>query len=257
MSELPQDLDLQLLLYASDELAQPQRAAVERLLAGDPEARRRLEAVRAAMAASSAHLSALDAAEPIDLRVRGIERALPRMLRQWQVDRAVREAAVRTAGDGTGGSRAAARIRRVPMWLYPLATAAAVLLVLGVWSLVLSDEPDGGGDAVAISNPAPGGPAGDRVAQGDNDDDTPAVPDRMDAVRRAAVADANVVGGNAAANRSYEELLAALQGGDDGDTTPAGLAATWWNPMRDVGGDALASLERDYARLQVLDYSFR
>lgn len=249
MNDLPQDFDLQLLLYAGDELPPAARAAVERRLSGDPEAQRRLEALRQTIDATAEGLAAMDAAEPIDLRVRGIERSIPRLIRQWQVDRATLSDKQRDARGGAAGS---AHLRRVPVWLYPLATAAAVLLVLGVWSLVLSEEdaasPLAGDSGLHPSIPHDGlGPAAIAMDDGDDADSTGA-PESVPG--QGPIADAVL--------QRYEAMLAALKGIDAPDlASPAALASTWWNPLRDVGGEELASLERDLAKLQVLDYAFR
>jgi hypothetical protein len=127
------DLDQQLLLYAWDELPADRRAAIERRLKSEPELRAQADALRATRAATEAMFSAADALDPIDVRVRGMERSTSRLLKQWQVDRLTQK-----TGDSANAART--RFRRVPLWMFPLSAAAAVLLVLGVWSLVLRSD---------------------------------------------------------------------------------------------------------------------
>lgn len=186
---LDQD-ELELLLYLAEELPADRRAAMTRRLAGDASLRARLDALRIAQDSVAAHLAATDRAEPIDIRLRGIERNMSRMLRQWQVDRAVR--AAQPASASRQGHR------RVPFWLYPLATAAVVLVTLGLWSLTVKQD-DGAG------------------AMADNSDDPASQP----------------------------FYAAILPGGDEPATDPADAS------------DSLATLERDFARYQAINFALQ
>jgi hypothetical protein len=124
---------LLLLLYLSNEMSLNERRALENRLAGDTALRRQLEALQETEAAVNQGLSALDASDAIDNRARAAERQVARALAQWQVDRLARPAAADTR----------TKIRRVPVWLYPLSAAAVVMVCLGLWYLSFDRNDDG------------------------------------------------------------------------------------------------------------------
>jgi hypothetical protein len=206
----------QLLLYVSGELPDGQRQAIDRQLQADPALRRELERLRAVESSIRTTLSEADAGEPIDVRLRGIDREMSRLLRQWNVDRVT----ARPTVDDVHRTP----FRRVPLWLYPLAAAAAVALLLGVWSLVLREP-----TAVPIAGI-----------------DTPEQPDDNDPTANP--------GPDLVADRGFD-FANLTTDGDEPDEFTEHLAAVEWNPLGDVGGDSLATLERDYHSLQLMEYS--
>jgi hypothetical protein len=127
-------LDQELVLYVWDELPAAQRLALDQKISSDPALRNKVEALRATQGVIATGFAALDQVDSIDVRLHGIDRTTTRMMRQWQVDRLTRKP------DAPGVART--RFRRVPLWMFPLSAAAAVLLVLGVWSLVLQNGSD-------------------------------------------------------------------------------------------------------------------
>ncbi len=134
MNEAPIHPDhAQLLLYLAGELSPGERHAIESKLAGDGALRQELDALRTAESAINQGLSSLDAQEPIDARMRSVDRQVSRLLSQWQVDRLTQTAQPATSR----------RIRRVPVWLYPLSAAALVMVCLGVWYLSFDRNADG------------------------------------------------------------------------------------------------------------------
>lgn len=203
----------QLLLYLAGELPEPQRAALDRRLATDEALRADLDDLRASHEAFTAGLAAADAAEPIDVRLRGIDRGMARVFKQWNVDRL--RAKPLSAGDA-----GLARFRRVPIWLYPLAAAAAVALMLGVWSLAVRDP---SGTPITTVN-------AEEDDEGEQDP-APSLPDP-----------AGVAGGPRPGEAVPDEI------GQQ-------VASLAWNPLGDVGAESLASLERDLEAMRMLDYA--
>lgn len=120
------------LLYLSGEMPPAERRAFELELSRDAGLQRELETLREAEAAFNQGLSSLDAAEPIDARVRSAERQWSRSLAQWQVNR---------LSETT--EPAVIRLKRFPLWLYPLSAAAVVLIALGGWYLSFDRNADG------------------------------------------------------------------------------------------------------------------
>lgn len=205
----------QLLLYLNGELPDTQRQAIDRQLQADPALRRELEQLRSVESSIKTTLAEADAAEPIDVRLRGIDRGMSHLFRQWNVDRLT----ARPTADDVRRTP----FRRVPLWLYPLAAAAAVALLLGVWSLVLREP-----TAVPI--------AGIDTTEQPDDNDPTANP------------------GPEVADRGFDSANLPADG-DEPDEFSEHLASVEWNPLGDVGGDSLATLERDYHSLQLLQFS--
>jgi anti-sigma factor RsiW len=119
-----------LMLYLAGEMSSQERRSFEAVLAQDARLRQELDVLRQIESGVNKSLSAADASESISGRLPVIEKHVARALAQWQVDRLTLSAPAvpRT------------RIRRVPVWLYPLSAAAAVMVCLGVWWLSLETE---------------------------------------------------------------------------------------------------------------------
>jgi hypothetical protein len=111
-----------LMMYLSDELPAEDRAEVERRLAADPAMRAQWDRLREAHAGFAAAMPALDRATRLPApEAVGVRRVL-RAVRQWQADRVARPVAP-----------AATPPFRFPVWAYPLAAAAAVVVAFVVW----------------------------------------------------------------------------------------------------------------------------
>jgi anti-sigma factor RsiW len=109
-----------LLLYLVGELPEEDRLELDVLLATDGGLRSQLQELRAAQAAALSALGQLDASEPLrspESTVRQVSRAM----RQRQVERLARPAIQPAAK------------RRMPIWVYPLATAAMILVGFCFW----------------------------------------------------------------------------------------------------------------------------
>ena len=139
-----------LLMYLAGELPDEDRREIDSLLATDGGLRAQLLDLRAASASAMGSLAQLDAAEPLrsaDFSVRQVSRAM----RQWQVERLVRPAPQ------------SAKRRRMPVWSYPVATAAMVLIGLCCWwglhpETASTTQPAGtSSDGLALdTSPSPG-----------------------------------------------------------------------------------------------------
>ena len=117
------DRDSILTLYVADELGHDDRAAVERMLAGDAEMRAELEALRQAWSAADADFVAADERLALPVASQSAERRVSRMLRQWHAE----SLALGPAKDeGKTG-------RKFPWWAYPTAAAACLALGALVW----------------------------------------------------------------------------------------------------------------------------
>ncbi|HRK30585.1 MAG TPA: hypothetical protein PLD59_05855 [Tepidisphaeraceae bacterium] len=123
----------QLLLYLANEMPPAPRQALEKRLEADADLRDHLAALREADSSLNQGLAGLDAAEPIEVRLRSAERETVRSLRQWHIDRSINQTP----------QSARLRVRRVPFWLYPLTAAAVVLVGLGLWYLSFDRNADG------------------------------------------------------------------------------------------------------------------
>lgn len=165
MNETPIHPDhAQLLLYLAGELPPTEQRAIESKLAGDAALRQELDTLRSAESALNQGLSSLDAQEPVDVRLRSVDRQMSRLLSQWQVSRLTQTALPETSR----------RNRRVPVWLYPLSAAALVMVCLGVWYLSFDRNADG--TLVMTPDDADVRPIdGGRLEEPSEDDPTPDV----------------------------------------------------------------------------------
>jgi anti-sigma factor RsiW len=128
------DLDSQLMLYIAGELTNGAKSALEKRLAADPKLAAELARLR------ETQLFCADALKVGDEQLRfpvseGVAvRRVGRVMAQWQVDRARTVAAT------------AVKSRRIPVWAYPAAAAAILIIGFLVWSsrqpIALPPSPD-------------------------------------------------------------------------------------------------------------------
>jgi anti-sigma factor RsiW len=133
-----------LLMYLADELSATDRAEVNRRLATDANLRAELERLEATVQSFAAGMAKLDAgALP---REAVVVRRIGLAMRQHMVDESVAVEAPKAATGRRG--------LRYPAWVYPLVTAAAVLILFVGW---WGHRPDGTvklpsiGDPVAVA----------------------------------------------------------------------------------------------------------
>ena len=119
------DRDALLMLYAADELSPEQRAAVEARLAAEPELAAELGMLRSAQDQCFAALAHADEHDRLPVSEGVAVRRVSRAMKQWQVRRALAANAVVPA----------APRRKLPWWVYPSATAAALIVGFLVWSV--------------------------------------------------------------------------------------------------------------------------
>jgi anti-sigma factor RsiW len=117
-----QNNDAVLLLYLAGELPPEDRTEVEQMLATDPLMRGALERLRDASDAFESAMPGLDRATRLPAPEPVAMRRVMRAMRQWQ--------ARRLAAPGPAESR---RKIRFPLWAYPLAAAASVVIAFLVW----------------------------------------------------------------------------------------------------------------------------
>lgn len=122
----------QLLLYLAGELSASERRALEAKLAADASLRQQLVDLQRVETSINQTLSSIDAADMLQSRLPSIERQVSRTIAQWNVDRHAPSAPL----------IARTRIKRVPLWMYPLAAAAMVMVGLGIWWLSLEALPE-------------------------------------------------------------------------------------------------------------------
>jgi anti-sigma factor RsiW len=113
-----------LLMYLADELSAPDRAEVERRLSADAALREELESLRGAQDYAMSAMHALDGGHATALQGAASRRVV-RAMQRWQAGRALE----RAAQPKNRGFRL-----YVPAWSYPAAAAAAIILVLGMWT---------------------------------------------------------------------------------------------------------------------------
>jgi anti-sigma factor RsiW len=123
----------QLLLYLAGELSTTERRALEAKLSADTSLRQQLADLQRIETSINQTLSAIDASDMLQSRLPSVERQTFRAIAQWNVDRHAPAAP----------AAARMRVKRVPVWLYPLAAAALVMVGLGIWWLSLEALPDG------------------------------------------------------------------------------------------------------------------
>src|SRR5436305_12351834 len=107
------DNDSLLVLYISGELANGEKAALERRLANEPALAAELEKLRAAQTFCGDAMAAADAMEKMPVGEGVAVRRVARAMQQWQRDRVIAYAA---AGRKKG--------LPLPWWTYPVAVAA-------------------------------------------------------------------------------------------------------------------------------------
>ncbi len=163
-----------LLMYLAGELPPEDHAEVEQLLATDGGMRRELVKLREAHVGVIDALAAMDRAEPAPIAPAVASRQASRLIVDWNVRRL---AAPKPAP--------AAKGLPYPWWVYPVATAASILLAFLVW---WGNHPDGGppsgpwnesapiiGNTGTIAgNNGPPNPAGDGSGSVANNNNGPA-----------------------------------------------------------------------------------
>jgi anti-sigma factor RsiW len=129
LSQLQDDQAI-LVMYLADELPGAERAVVEKRLAAEPALRAELESLRITHARIEQSLSHLDSAQPMPATPTAMQWKLSRMIRQWQVDRALHEP--------EEPLRRGIFLRFAPA--YPFVAAAALLLSFIVWWGLRDDQ---------------------------------------------------------------------------------------------------------------------
>jgi len=112
--------DSLLVLYLAGELANGEKAALERRLANEPALAAELQRVRDAQAFSVQAIQAADAGARLPVGEGVAVRRVSRAMQQWQVDR------VRATPP--------LRRRKLPWWSYPVAAAASIIIAFLIWS---------------------------------------------------------------------------------------------------------------------------
>jgi anti-sigma factor RsiW len=116
------DSDALLVLYLAGELANGEKAALERRLAGEPALAAELQRLREAQAFCVDTLKAVDEQGRLPVSEGVAVRRVSRAMQQWHVDRV----------------RAAPSSRKkglpLPWWSYPVAAAASIIIAFLVWS---------------------------------------------------------------------------------------------------------------------------
>ena len=122
-----------LLLYQSGELPEEKRAQVEHMLEHDAALREELEALETAHGAVARAFSTADALSPMPASsLAATTRTTLREIRQWQTERALRPALA-----------PARRAWRLDWRAYSIASAAAIVLAVGLFVLFGGAEDDG------------------------------------------------------------------------------------------------------------------
>lgn len=121
------DNDALLLAYLAGELPAEERARIAEMLAVDAALSARLDDLRGAFTGVEDALRSADAAEPLALSAAAASRRFGREVRAWQTPGGART-------DVLDREQPSSRRRlRIPGWVYPAATAAAVLLGYTIW----------------------------------------------------------------------------------------------------------------------------
>lgn len=122
-----------LLLYQSGELPEEKRAQVEHMLEHDAALREQLLALAAAHGAVTGAFQSADAANPmLSSEIAATSRNTIRQIRRWQTERALRPPAA-----------PARRNWRLDWRAYSIASAAAIVLAVGLFVLFGGAEDDG------------------------------------------------------------------------------------------------------------------
>jgi anti-sigma factor RsiW len=141
MTSLLQQLNNEslLLMYVADELPADDRADLEQILAGNPAMRAELDALRLAYSGATDALRAADARDRMPVSSNIASRRVGRVVRAWHARRSSMPVVER---DG--------RRLRFPLWVYPLASSAAIVLVIVSW---WGMNPDRGPKVLKAMNP--------------------------------------------------------------------------------------------------------
>jgi hypothetical protein len=111
-----------LLMYLADELPETERAEVEKRLSDSQELRDKLAELAAAQETVFSAMKKLDAQTAMPLAQPAAVRQAVRAMHQWQIDRFARPAEEKRRWG-----------LRYPWWIYPSASAAAILIAWLVW----------------------------------------------------------------------------------------------------------------------------
>lgn len=120
------DNDALLLAYLAGELPAEGRVRVAEMLADDAALSARLDDLRGAFTGVEDALRSADAAEPLALSAAAASRRFGREVRAWQTRGGAQAEVI-------PGEQPSRRRLRIPGWVYPVATAAAVLLAYTIW----------------------------------------------------------------------------------------------------------------------------
>ena len=132
-----------LLMYAADELPPEDRDEVEQMLASDGGMRAELASIRDSLASVDGALGELDAITRLPMSSAVAIRRLGPALTEWQHQRLAPPPAAPAPAP-----------LRYAWWIYPLASAAAILLAVTVWWGVRGEDVNVGGGYVDSNNPA-------------------------------------------------------------------------------------------------------
>jgi anti-sigma factor RsiW len=136
------DLEAQMVLYISGELTNGQKHAFEKRLAADAKLSAEVTKLRETQFFCADAFRSADEQRRLPVSEGVAVRRVGRAIAQWQIDRARR--AVFTVG----------KTRRIPVWSYPAAAAAILIIGFLIWSsrqpIALPPAPDG----IAVKNNA-------------------------------------------------------------------------------------------------------
>jgi anti-sigma factor RsiW len=131
MTPLLEQLDREsmLLMYAADELSLEDRLEVERRVAADAALAAALAEIQQLNALCDGALTSEDKQTRLPMSADTAMRRMSRVMKQWQTDQAHRKAMAPVAPHRF----------RLPIWSYPGAVAAAVIVAALVWARMLPD----------------------------------------------------------------------------------------------------------------------
>jgi len=137
------DIESQMVLYIAGELTNGAKAAFEKRLASDPKLADDLAKLREAQVFCADTMRSGDEQMRLPVSEGVAVRRVGRAIAQWQVDRA-RNVTV------------AAKTRRIPVWAYPAAAAAVLIIGFLIWSSrqPIALPPAGEELAAAVSRPS-------------------------------------------------------------------------------------------------------
>ncbi len=129
-NQLQSDREAVLLLYLANEMTPQDRVELEKILTSDASLRGELERVRELQATVAGGMEELDSARPLHMSEEVSTRRVMRELRRFQLELSSRAPVQLEASS----------LRAWPKWIYPLAAAAAsIVIVLGLWGVGLID----------------------------------------------------------------------------------------------------------------------